>query len=137
MQDNEEKKYIENQNRQVDDEQVLAQLRNAMNGRKVLLIAPGRSVNEQKDAIWSYIRANEPVIIDVNAVTMHYPVDYLFLINKTRYDYAKDAYAAVFHNAKKILLLNIKSDAENNELIVKFDRVMKTGWEHFDNAVIY
>lgn len=132
-----EKKYIENQNRQVDDEQVLAQLCNAMNGRKVLLIAPGKSVNEQKEAIWSYIRANDPVIIDVNAVTMHYPVDYLFLINKTRYDYAKDAYAAVFHNAKKILLSNIKSDADNNELIVKFNRVMKTGWEHFDNAVIY
>ena len=131
-----EKKYIENQNRQVDDEQVLEQLRNAMDGRKVLLIAPGKSVNEQKEAIWSYIRANDPVIIDVNAVTVHYPVDYLFLINKTRYDYAKDAYAAVFHNAKKILLSNIKSDAENNELIVKFDRVMKTGWEHFDNAVI-
>lgn len=132
-----EQKYIENQNRQVDDELVLEQLRHVMNGRKVLLIAPGKSVNEQKEAIWSYIRTNNPIIIDVNAVTMHYPVDYLFLINKARYDYAKDAYAALFHNVKKILLSNINSDAENNEMIIKFDRVMKTGWEHFDNAVIY
>lgn len=132
-----EKKYIQNQNRLVDDEPALKQLRSVLKGRKVLLIAPGKSVNEQKEAIWSYIRENNPVIIDVNAVTVHYPVDYLFLINKARYDYAKDAYAAVFHNAKKILLSNIKTNKESNEMIIKLDRVMKTGWEHFDNAVIY
>lgn len=132
-----EQKYIENQSRKVDDERILDEIQNAINGRKVLLIAPGKSVNDKKEAIWSYIRENHPVIIDVNAVTVHYPVDYLFLINKTRYDYAKDAYAAVFHNTKKILLSNIKSDPDRDELIVRFDRMMKTGWEHFDNAVIY
>lgn len=131
-----EQKYIENQSRQVDDRQALEQLRKAVAGRNVLLIAPGKSVNEQKGTIRSYIKDNNPVIIDVNAVTVHYPVDYLFLINKTRYDYARDVYAAVFHNTKKILLSNIKSEAGIDELVVRFDRVMKTGWEHFDNAVI-
>ena len=131
-----EQKYIENQSRQVDDRQALEQLRKAVAGRNVLLIAPGKSVNEQKGTIRSYIKDNNPVIIDVNAVTVHYPVDYLFLINKTRYDYARDVYAAVFHNTKKRLLSNIKSEAGIDELVVRFDRVMKTGWEHFDNAVI-
>ena len=73
----------------------------------------------------------------MNAVTVHYLVDYLFLINNMRYDYAKDAYAAVFHNTKKILLSSVKAAGTEQEYIVNFSSVVKTGWEHFDNAVIY
>ena len=131
-----ESKYLENQNRIVEDEQVMEQLRQAFRDREILLIAPGKSSELQKDTIKQYIVEKQPIVIGVNAIHPSYEYDYLFMINKVRYNYAKEIYPQQFYNTKKILLSNIKVTADVNELIVNFNRVVKRGWEHFDNAVI-
>ncbi len=104
--------------------------------RVVLLIAPGKTSETEKETINSYIRENHPVVIAVNAINPEYSFDYLFIINAIRYGYAKEIYSKQFYDTKKILLSNIKTAADENELIVNFNRVVKRGWEHFDNAVI-
>lgn len=131
-----EGKYMENQNRIVDDEEVMGHLSDALGKRTVLLIAPGKTSETEKEKINSYIRENNPAVIAVNAINPAYSYDYLFIINAIRYDYAKEIYPEQFCNTKKILLSNIKTKADKNELIVNFNRVVKRGWEHFDNAVI-
>lgn len=131
-----EKKYIENQNRIVDDEQVLEQLEEELKDREVLLIAPGKSNELEKEKVKKYIDKKNPVVIGVNAINPFYQYDYLFIINTVRYDYAREIYPKQFRETKKILLSNIKTVADENELIVNFNRVVKRGWEHFDNAVI-
>lgn len=131
-----EEKYLENQNRIVEDEQVLDQLKQEFQDREILLIAPGKSSELQKDKVKKYIVEKQPVVIGVNAIHPSYQYDYLFMINTVRYNYARDIYPEQFYNTKKILLSNIKTKADVNELIVNFNRVVKRGWEHFDNAVI-
>jgi 4-hydroxy 2-oxovalerate aldolase len=131
-----EEKYIENQNRIVDDANALEQLENILKERPVLLIAPGLSSQLEKDKINAYIAENNPVVIGVNAVNQAYKFDYLFITNKVRYDYAKEIYPEEFMPAKKLLLSNIKTEPDENEIIINFNRVIKRGWEHFDNAVI-
>jgi 4-hydroxy 2-oxovalerate aldolase len=37
---------------------------------------------------------------------------------------------------KKILLSSIKTEGKSDEYIVEFERAIKRGWDHFDNAVI-
>ena len=132
-----EEKYLENQGRNVDDTESVKKLKHELEGKEILLIAPGKSVESQSNAVQAYIKTHHPVIIDVNAVTDLYPVDYLFLINKVRYDYAKNAYAKIFADTDKILLSSVKTESSGNENIINFSSVVKTGWEHFDNAVIY
>lgn len=131
-----EEKYIENQNHIVDDEETLEQLRKIINNREVLLIAPGKSVIDEKEKVHQYIEKKNPLIIGVNALNPEYQFDYLFVINKVRYDYAREAFEEKFVNTPKILLSNIKTEPEQDELIINFNRVIKRGWEHFDNAVI-
>ena len=131
-----EEKYLENQNRIVEDEQVLEQLKQEFQDREILLIAPGKSSELQKDKVKKYIVEKQPIVIGVNAINPSYQYDYLFMINTVRYNYARDIYPQQFYNTKKILLSNIKTKADVNELIVNFNRVVKRGWEHFDNAVI-
>jgi len=131
-----EKKYHENQNRIVNDEAVLAELKRTIGERKVLLLAPGKSIETKKEKIRAYIRENDPVVIGVNALNPSYEYDYLFVINSARYQYAKEIYKEQFDKTKKILLSNIKTEPKQDELIVNFNRVVKFGWEHFDNAVI-
>lgn len=131
-----EKKYIENQNRVVDDEEALDELKKVFRKRKILLIAPGKSVVIEQERVKKYIEEYKPIVIGINAINEIYQYDYLFLISSARYDYAKEVYPKQFAETRKILLSSIKTEPTENEIIINFYRVVKCGWEHFDNAVI-
>lgn len=131
-----EEKYIENQDRVVNDDFEIERLRHDLKNKTVLLIAPGKSSLTEIYKIREYIREKSPVIIQVNAISPEYDADYLFLISDGRYDYAKNAYPQQFNKVRKILLSNIKTEGEDNEIIINFNRVVKRGWEYLDNAVI-
>lgn len=131
-----EEKYIENQSRYIDDGKVVEQLVSELKDKSVMLIAPGKSSIEEKEKIQEYVNINRPVVIGVNAIIPGYRYDYLFFVNPARYEYAKNSYPEVFDATKKILLSNIKQNAEANETIVGFNTVIKRGWQHFDNAMI-
>ncbi|HAR79798.1 MAG TPA: hypothetical protein DCR21_03110, partial [Succinivibrionaceae bacterium] len=131
-----ESHYIDSQNCEVDDAAALDTLGSEIRNREVLLVAPGKSSVDCKDKISAYIAANHPVVIGINAILKGYAYDYLFLMSRVRYDYAKEAYPEIFKSLKKILLSNVKTDALKDELIVRYERAIKRGWEHFDNAVI-
>ena len=131
-----EEKYLENQNRIVEDEDALAKLKQEFGEREILLIAPGKSVCAEEENVKRYIRERNPIVIGVNAIIPRYEYDYLFIINPVRYFYAKETYTEQFHRTKKILLSSIKTVPGENETIVNFNRVIKRGWKYFDNAVI-
>lgn len=131
-----ENKYIENQSRVVDDETTIQSLKKIFENRNILLLAPGRSSVENFDMIQQYINANNPIVIAVNALLDEYQYDFLFLSNKTRYNYAKETRKEQFSKTNKLLLSNIKTQADEDEFIINYSRAIKRGWEHFDNAVI-
>ena len=131
-----EKRYMENQDRLVDDEQDKRKLKEILSGRKVLLLAPGKSITDEEAAIKKFISLENPVVIGVNAILPHYVYDYLFFVNNIRYDYAEEAYGEKFKATKKILLSNISTTATENDFVINFNTAIKRGWEHFDNAVI-
>ena len=131
-----EEKYVENQNRIVDDKAVRSELKETFRDRNILLLAPGKSVDTHRDKIKAFIKERQPVVIGVNAVNRNCDCDYLFFVNSTRYEYAAEFYAEQFRRTKKIILSNIKTVADDKEYVINFNRAVKRGWEHFDNAVI-
>ena len=131
-----EKRYLENQDRIIDDSAALKELKSSFAGRKILLLAPGKTIVSEKGKIKDFIGKENPVVIAVNAVSRDYEPDYITFINSVRYQYAKESYGKDFAAHKKILLSNIKTSGAADEIIVNFNSVIKRGWEHFDNAVI-
>ena len=131
-----ERKYIEHQSRQIDDAEAMKALRDQFAGRTILLLAPGKSIDLEIDRIRQFIADNNPIVIGVNAIDVNYDYDYVFFVNSARYEYAKEVRAEQFRAAKKIMLSNIKTTADDGELIVNFDRAIKRGWIHYDNAMI-
>ena len=135
-----EEKYIENQNRKIDDSAAVETLKKAMAGKKIVLIAPGKSSVTKRDSVEEFISKNrsDAVVIAVNALLDQYGTeyDYLFLTNNARYEYAKETRTAQFDSVKKILLSSVKVEGGDDEYIVEFERAIKRGWDHFDNAVI-
>ena len=132
-----EKRYLENQDRKIDDAEAVAKLKAEFKGKEVLLLAPGKSVLDQDEKISQYISSRDDIVtIGVNAIVGDYTYDYLLFVNSVRYHFAKEAYPEKFTGMKKILLSNIKTDAAEDETVINFNRIIKRGWEHFDNAVI-
>lgn len=132
-----EKRYLENQDRKIDDAEAVAKLKTEFKGKEVLLLAPGKSVLDQEEKISQYISSRDDIVtIGVNAIVGDYTYDYLLFVNSVRYHFAKEAYPEKFTGMKKILLSNIKTDAAEDETVINFNRIIKRGWEHFDNAVI-
>lgn len=131
-----EKKYIEYQNKGIDDEAQVAYLCQMLQGREVLLLAPGSSISRDKEQIKKYIAEYHPAVIGINAVCGDYQCDYLFFSNKTRYQYAKEIYPDAFDSTDKIIVSNVKTKADKKDIIINFNLLIKRGWEHFDNAVI-
>ncbi len=131
-----EEKYIQNQSRVCDDSLAIDKLKKDLSD-KVLLIAPGKSIIKEEKKIKDFIDQNKDVVtISVNALNSIYDSDFLFLTNTARYDYARIAYKDKYNSLKRILLSNIKTSADEGDYIVQYDKAIKRGWEHFDNAVI-
>lgn len=131
-----EQKYVDYQNKIVDDEQALADLKAEFGDRKVLLLFPGTSIVKEKEKIQAYIEKEKPIVIGINAVLEGYTYDYLFFSNRLRYDYARDIYPGLFQDSKKIVASSIHTQADATEKIVNYNLLVKRGWEHFDNAGI-
>ena len=131
-----EQKYLSIANRNIDDRPTAEQLKNELLGRDILLIAPGKSVVIEQKRIENFISEKSPIVIGINAMVSDYTYDFVFYVNPARYEYAKTAFFDRFSSVKKILLSNIKTEADKDELIISYDHAIKRGWEHFDNAVI-
>ena len=134
-----EQKYIENQSRKVDDEESYKKLCDEFSKKNLLLIAPGKSAVENNKKIKDFIDCSDNIaVIAVNALLEEYKdyYDYLFLTNNARYEYAKETKRDIYYRLPKILLSSIKKEGDDNEYIINFERAIKRGWDHFDNAVI-
>lgn len=80
-----EKLYREYQMVDVNDEADFASLKDALSGRKILLIAPGSSIADNIDEIKDYIEKESPVVISANHITQSVKADYVFISNNLRY----------------------------------------------------
>lgn len=54
-------------------------------GKKILLLAPGKSITAYEKDIKTYIEENDPIVICVNFTYDKYPADYIFISNIRRY----------------------------------------------------
>lgn len=80
-----EELYVEYQKNEVNDSTDREKLKNALEGKNLLLIGPGVTVQEQRKRIDEYIGAYDPTIISINYVPEGTKPDYIFLSNAKRY----------------------------------------------------
>lgn len=80
-----EEYYREFQKKYVDDSDVLSKLKSEIGDRKVLILAPGRSLAVHKERIRNFITENRPVVIAINVAGDLYKCDYLFCASEKRF----------------------------------------------------
>ncbi len=80
-----DKLYEEYKNNRIDDIQDRAKLCGILQGKAVLLIAPGASIIEYKGDIQRFISERVPIVIAVNFVPDEYNIDFAFFSNNRRF----------------------------------------------------
>lgn len=114
----------------IDDYDTINKLKNFVDGRKILVIAPGSSLNTCHDIIQKYIDDNKPFIISVNFVA-DYPSSFAFFGNQKRYNklYEKRI------NRNVIISSNIKN-SEPSDFIVNYHSLINRGYKYFENSTV-
>ena len=105
-----DKLYEDFKNNQIDDSEDWKKLKNELEGKDVLLVAPGSTVAECKESIQHYIANNGVEVIGINFIPDYFKVDYVFFSNNKRFSQIEKT------EAKKIITSNL-TDGEADFLI--------------------
>jgi 4-hydroxy 2-oxovalerate aldolase len=127
--------YIEYFNNSVDDEKNIIHFKQIFSARKILLIAPGRTIETQKGNITAYIAENNPVIIDINTINPYFNANFVFFSSNRRFQKAQME-SKTFGKTSKIITSNIKTALMEDTYIINYDRLIKSGWKNFDSSII-
>lgn len=81
-----ERLYKEYQSHTVDDKEVVKKLKEIFKNKKILILAPGRTLVAESDKIRKYIEDENAYVISINFVSEDYPTDTVFISNLKRFD---------------------------------------------------
>ena len=81
-----ERLYTQFQSRKIDDSRAVADITQTVRGRKILLLAPGKSLLSKYDAIMDFIGRESPYVISINFVDPAYRMQACFVSNHKRMD---------------------------------------------------
>ena len=129
-----EKTYLEYLQSEVNDNVAMEELKSIFKDKNVLVLVPGSSVTKETKQIKRYIEKNTPMIISVNFAHESIDSDYIFMGNIRRY-LSMNGNTRLESN-KRIVTSNIKTEADQNELIVSFNELIKCGWNNIDNSTM-
>ena len=80
-----EKLYLEYMQEGKADKSSIGKLFKEIKGKKVILIAPGKSCETEHERIEQFFNTNETIAISVNFEYSHIKTDYIFVSNKKRF----------------------------------------------------
>lgn len=78
--------YEEYKNNTIDDKEAFEKLKNRLKGKKILVVAPGSSVIEYKDAINEFITKEIPFVISINFIPDNNWANMAFFSNAKRFE---------------------------------------------------
>lgn len=79
-----EEYYLVYQKRFVNDHNVIIALKKKFEGRKLLVLAPGKTLCTQQQIVEKYIQENNPITVAINIIPDSYRCDFLFCVNERR-----------------------------------------------------
>lgn len=118
-----------NSRKKVDDTEVVAELAKEFEGKKVLLVAPGKSVISALDQIKSYMADENVVSIGLNA-TLDIDFDYLLTTRKDIYN------KAVSEGKKVIVPSNVSKGGRGGAKILNYSKWIDVGERTHDSSSV-
>lgn len=119
--------YLKFQSHSIDDSGAIEDIARLCGGKKVLILAPGKSLLTHRGAIDRFISENAPVVFAINHIPKFYDCDRIFISNLKRFKSFDDAVSQV----KDKLICTSNIAAESSICRVNYSNYLN------DNEVIY
>ena len=125
-----QKKYREYMDHHVDDEKDIERLLKLIDGRKVLLMAPGKSLRDNTDKIIEY--KNEGYfLVSINAAYSDVKPDLIYISNMKRF---QNLNRDEIKDIPIVLTSNIQTDKSDIYFIVNYSDYLNEDYDIMDNA---
>ena len=103
--------YLDKFSKIVDDTKALQELSEITKERMILVLAPGKTLESQKEIVNTFIKKNNPFIISINFLPQEYRQDILFLTNIKRFANLNN------YKAKMFITSNIPNPPKNARIL--------------------
>lgn len=110
-----EQEYINYLNHYVDDVNVQNEIKKEINNRKILLLAPGKSLEKNIEKINGIIDNREYYIVSINFIPKDIPIDMMFISNMKRFKNVQSL--SRYDNIKIVVTSNIVTSEKNISVI--------------------
>jgi 4-hydroxy 2-oxovalerate aldolase len=129
-----EKTYLDFQRHKVDDKQTMAQIKEFIGDKNILILAPGKSLELENDKIQKYIQIKQPLIFSINFIPEKINYDVLFVSNLKRFNNILSLIDNIDENKKVIFTSNITIKSKSNVYIVNYSDYLNDNSSISDNA---
>lgn len=131
--DNIQRLYQKYNHTKVDDRESLDKIRTLLEGRNILLLLPGSSIETYADTVKGYIQDSNALVISVNFVTNYAPsCDRIaFFGSSKRYKRADNR-----ANEKNVIVVSNIEEHEDTDMVVNYESLIERGSEDCDNTMI-
>ena len=123
-----EELYLEYQKSDIDDNDVVKELKEICENKTVLLLASGKSILQKVDEIKTVIKNEKAVVFAINFSPDFLKSDYVFVTNQKRLSNLKNV-----NSAKVIASSNLKNEEFNFDYIINYSSYLGIG-SGSDNA---
>ena len=97
----------------VDDIQTQQELTVCLSGKNILVMAPGKTIEDYQSEIQEYIIKNHPIVICINFIPKYFAYDYLFYANTIHWEKISNQ----VDRKKCILVSNIHADTKDTNMV--------------------
>lgn len=129
--DNIQKVYREYCSSRINDEAVIESLKTRLENGHVLVLAPGKSIEDCHQNIRDYIEKERPIVICVSFIAKELPYDYLFYANTIHWEKVSDC----VDRSKCMIVSNIHADTEG-VMMLDYSGLIEEDSVLYDNSTI-
>jgi len=131
-----EKLYNEYQERYCDDAATVESLKKEFSDKKILLLGPGKTLQDNFGAIDNFIRENNPTIVSINFLNESFPIDYVFMGNAKRYSQFFHKIYGENSGVKIVCTSNITEAGRKIDFVVNYSALLSDDQVIRDNPLI-
>ena len=131
-----EKLYQQYQQKEIDDTFAVEQIKEKLQGKSILILAPGHTLITHREPILEYICSKKPIVISSNFIPVDYSVSYTFVSNSKRYIQMADAYLRTIQKPQIIATSNIEESTIPLNFILNYESLLISEAENADNSVL-
>jgi 4-hydroxy 2-oxovalerate aldolase len=131
-----EKIYDAYQDKYCDDAVAINLLEREFENKKILLLGPGKTLQNNINAINDFIEKNDPVIISINFLNDEFPIDYVFMGNSKRYS---QFFHKIYEENSKVKIIctsNITEVGKRIDYTVNYSNLLAESENIRDNPLI-